>query len=236
MKRNGQKMGFFSLSDKGKREKSSTPPAEIWGKAGGRGLNAGTWGFLPRPQSSSGGGRGDCFSAMRGGGGGKHAPALGYRVALRGERGSREGRGEIWCWSQPWKDRGTVGRKIPSRCGKGCVGIYFFLHGSRTPIIIIIMTRYNSLPKGVGGQQVRLSPLLPMSPLFLESSRCSRGLAPVLFAPSQAQLIFFPLLSLARLCRLPAVTAAAGTGFITLTPLRAPRTRLAPPLSPARPL
>lgn len=61
LKRNGQKMGFFSLSDKGKREKSSTPPAEIWGKAGGRGLNAGTWGFLPRPQSSSGGGRGDCF-------------------------------------------------------------------------------------------------------------------------------------------------------------------------------
>lgn len=136
----------------------------------------------------------------------------------------------------PGRTEGQWGERYPPGVARGAWGFIFFLHGSRTPIIIIIMTRYNSLPKGVGGQQGRLSPLLPMSPLFLESSRCSRGLAPVLFAPSQAQLIFFPLLSLARLCRLPAVTAAAGTGFITLTPLRAPRTRLAPPLSPARPL
>lgn len=136
----------------------------------------------------------------------------------------------------PGRTEGQWGERYPPGVARGAWGFIFFLHGSRTPIIIIIMTRYNSLPKGgEGGQQGRLSPLLPMSPLFLESSRCSRGLAPVLFAPSQAQLIFFPPSLSRQALQAPGSDSRCRDGFHHAHTSASPKDPTRPPPFPGPP-
>lgn len=135
LKRNGQKMGFLSLSDKGKREKSSTPPAEIWGKAGGSGggLMQGRGGFSPDPRAAREG-RGDCFPQWGGWGKGETCPSFGVQGHSPWGEGQQGGKGGNLVLGSALEGQRDSGEKDTLQVWQGVRGDLFFFCMDLVPL------------------------------------------------------------------------------------------------------